>query len=101
MDEVSVIGIDLAKSVFEISLQASDGRVVQRRRLRRQTFERFMQQAPRVLVGLEAGPVQPVHPLLQQVEDRKIGQAHLAHPSHTDDFRGSGGKFCRLRLKAI
>jgi transposase len=56
MNEVTVIGIDLAKSVFEVCLKAADGRVVERRRLRRAAFERFMETAPRVLVGLEAGP---------------------------------------------
>lgn len=56
MDEVTVIGIDLAKGVYEICLQAADGSVVSRRRLRRGAFERFMMKAPRALVGIEAGP---------------------------------------------
>lgn len=56
MNEVKVIGIDLAKSVFEVCLQAADGRVVGRRRLGRKAFARYMAKAPRVLVGLEAGP---------------------------------------------
>lgn len=56
MDEVTVIGIDLAKGVFEVCLTAADGRVVGRRRLKRGAFERYMREAPRVLVGLEAGP---------------------------------------------
>lgn len=56
MEKVTVIGIDLAKGIFEVSLQAGDGGVVARRRLTRRAFERFMAKAPRVLVGLEAGP---------------------------------------------
>jgi transposase len=56
MDEVTVIGIDLAKSIFEVSLKAADGRVVERRRLKREAFKRFLEKAPRVVVGLEAGP---------------------------------------------
>lgn len=56
MEEAKVIGIDLAKGVFEVCVQAVDGRVVERRRLRRRAFERLMAAAPRVLVGLEAGP---------------------------------------------
>lgn len=56
MNEVSVIGIDLAKGVFEVCLKAADGEVVERRRLKRAAFERYMERAPRVLVGLEAGP---------------------------------------------
>jgi hypothetical protein len=56
MNEVTVIGIDLAKSIFEVSLKAADGRVVDRRRLKREAFKRFLEKAPRVVVGLEAGP---------------------------------------------
>jgi len=56
MDKVTVIGIDLAKGVFEVCLKAGDGSVVERRRLKRGAFERYMEAAPRVLVGLEAGP---------------------------------------------
>jgi transposase len=55
MNEVTVIGIDLAKRVFEVCLMAADGRVVERRRLKREAFKAFMETAPRVLVGLEAG----------------------------------------------
>jgi transposase len=50
-----MIGIDLAKRVFEVCLMAADGRVVERRRLKREAFKAFMETAPRVLVGLEAG----------------------------------------------
>lgn len=56
MNEITVIGIDLAKSIFEVCLSASDGRVVERRRLKRGGFTKYMAKAPRVLVGLEAGP---------------------------------------------
>jgi transposase len=56
MNEVTVIGIDLAKSVFEVCLKAADGSVLNRRRLRRGAFERYMVEVPRVKVGLEAGP---------------------------------------------
>jgi len=56
MEEIKVIGIDLAKSVFEICTTAEDGRAVERRRLKRRSFAAYMEKAPRVLVGLEAGP---------------------------------------------
>jgi len=56
MNEVTVIGIDLAKGVFEVCLKASDGLVLERRRLKRRAFESYMEKAARVLVGLEAGP---------------------------------------------
>jgi transposase len=55
MEEISVIGIDLAKSVFQLEAQSPDGAVVWKKRLRRAAFMRFMEkQAPRCLVGFEA-----------------------------------------------
>lgn len=55
MDEISVIGIDLAKSVFELCALSSSGEVVWTRRLKRLAFIKFMDdEAPRCLVGMEA-----------------------------------------------
>ena len=55
MEEISVIGIDLAKSVFQLEAQSAGGAVVWKKRLRRAAFMRFMEkQAPRCLVGFEA-----------------------------------------------
>jgi transposase len=55
MEEISVIGIDLAKSVFQLEAQTRDGTVVWKKRLRRAAFIRFMEQkAPRCLVAFEA-----------------------------------------------
>src|SRR5215471_16919459 len=55
MEEISVIGIDLAKNVFQLEAQSPDGAVVWKKRLRRAAFMRFMEkQAPRCLVGFEA-----------------------------------------------
>jgi transposase len=55
MEQASVIGIDLAKSVFQLEAQSGGGAVVWKKRLRRAAFIRFMErQAPRCLVGFEA-----------------------------------------------
>src|SRR5438445_12369406 len=55
MDEISVIGVDLAKNVFQLAALSPEGRVVWDKRLRRQAFMRFMAEAaPRCTVGLEA-----------------------------------------------
>jgi len=55
MNEVSVIGIDLAKRVFQLAALDSAGGVVWTKRLKRAAFMRFMEQrAPRCLIGLEA-----------------------------------------------
>lgn len=54
MSEINVIGIDLAKNVFELSLQNRTGRVVKRQRLRRAKLLPTLAQYPPCLVGLEA-----------------------------------------------
>jgi transposase len=55
MEEVSVIGIDLAKNVFELCAQTVTGKIVWRKRLKRKAFVEFMQKkAPRCLVAFEA-----------------------------------------------
>ena len=74
MNEVSVIGIDLAKSVFELCAQSATGEIVWRKRLKRKAFMRFMEEkAPRCLVGMEACGGEGSH-----VEDGADGFASAA-----------------------
>lgn len=54
MEELSVIGIDLAKTVFEVRALSASGEVVATKRLKRAAFWKFMETAPRCLVGMEA-----------------------------------------------
>lgn len=55
MDEISVIGIDLAKRVFELCAQTPTGNVAWTKRLRRKAFMQFMAaKAPRCVVAFEA-----------------------------------------------
>lgn len=55
MAKITVIGIDLAKSVFQLEAQSGSGAVVWKKRLRRAAFIQFMAaKAPRCLVGFEA-----------------------------------------------
>ena len=55
MEEISVIGIDLAKNVFELCALSPSGAVVWTKRLKRAAFMKFMdEEAPRCLVGMEA-----------------------------------------------
>ena len=42
MEEVSIIGVDLAKNVFQLHGAGADGAVVFRKKLSRQQFARFM-----------------------------------------------------------
>ena len=54
MGEVTVIGVDLAKNVFQVHGAAADGSVLFRKKLSRKPFLAFMQMHPRCLVAMEA-----------------------------------------------
>src|SRR4051812_35326001 len=52
--ELSVVGIDLAKSVFHLVGMDERGKIILRKRLARGEVMPFMARLPRVLVGMEA-----------------------------------------------
>src|SRR2546426_12301338 len=52
--ELSVVGIDLAKSVFYLVGMDERGKIIFRKRLARGEVLPFMAKLPRVLVGMEA-----------------------------------------------
>jgi transposase len=54
MNEVSIVGVDLAKQVFQVHGAAADGRVLFRKRLSRPQFAKFMAALPRCVVAMEA-----------------------------------------------
>ena len=54
MQTVATIGLDLAKSVFQVHCVNGDGGVVIRRALRRSQILDFFRRLPPCLVGLEA-----------------------------------------------
>lgn len=54
MKELSIIGLDIAKSVFQVHVVDSDGQVVVRRQLRRGTILKFFGDLPACVVGIEA-----------------------------------------------
>ncbi len=55
MDEISVIGIDLAKRVFQLCAMTRSGAIVWEKRLRRAALIKFLEdEAPRCLIGMEA-----------------------------------------------
>jgi transposase len=56
MQEVSIIGVDLAKNVFQLHGAAADGSVVFRKKLSRPQFARFMADHPACEVAMEACP---------------------------------------------
>ena len=54
MVEVSIIGLDLAKNVFQAHGAAADGSVVFRRKLSRLQVLKFFAEQPRCTVAMEA-----------------------------------------------
>lgn len=52
--EITTLGIDIAKSVFQLHGVDASGQTVLRKRLRRNQVLEFMAQLPRCLVGIEA-----------------------------------------------
>ena len=56
MGEVSTIGRDIAKSVFQVHCVDAAGQVVVRRQLKRRYVLAFFQKLPPCLVGIEPAP---------------------------------------------
>ena len=54
MTELATVGIDLAKSVFQLHGIDENGRVLVRRQLRRSQLLAFFEKRPRCLIGMEA-----------------------------------------------
>src|SRR6476661_245284 len=54
MNEISMIGLDLAKNVFQVHGVDASGKVVLRRQLRRGAVEKFFAKLPPCTVGMEA-----------------------------------------------
>ncbi|RUW83526.1 IS110 family transposase [Mesorhizobium sp. M1E.F.Ca.ET.063.01.1.1] len=54
MEEVTIIGVDLAKNVFQLHGAAADGSVVFRKKLTRAQFGTFMTDHPACVVAMEA-----------------------------------------------
>ena len=53
-EDVAVVGVDLAKSVFQVHGVDEDGTVVLRRRLNRSKLLSFFEVLPRCLIGMRA-----------------------------------------------
>ena len=53
MGKDSIIGVDLAKNVFQVHGAAADGSVVFRKKLSRPQFARFMADQPPCVVAME------------------------------------------------
>ncbi len=53
MKEISIIGVDLAKNVFQLHGAAADGTVFFRKKLSPPQFQRFMADQPPCLVAMD------------------------------------------------
>jgi len=54
MREVSIVGLDLAKRVFQVHVAGSDGSVILRRKLPRGQVITFFTELPKCTVAMEA-----------------------------------------------
>jgi transposase len=54
MEAITTIGLDIAKSVFQVHGVDADGNVILRRQLKRRYVIAFFQKLPPCLVGIEA-----------------------------------------------
>ena len=54
MNDIKVIGLDLAKHIFQVHGVNTTGKTVLRRTLKRGQVRRFFAQCPPCLVGIEA-----------------------------------------------
>lgn len=54
MDEFSIIGVDLAKGVFQVHGAGADGQVIYRKKLTRGKFMKFISEHPTCVVAMEA-----------------------------------------------
>ena len=60
MQTMTTIGLDIAKSVFQLHGVDAAGQVVIRRQLKRRSVLAFFQKLPSCLVGMEACLVSPL-----------------------------------------
>jgi transposase len=54
MNEITALGVDLAKSVFQAHGVGAEGRTVLRRQVRRSRMPEFFRRLPSCLIGMEA-----------------------------------------------
>jgi len=54
MEDVSIIGVDLAKKVFQLHGSKADGTVVFRKKLSRTQFIKFVNDQPKCVFAMEA-----------------------------------------------
>jgi transposase len=77
MSEITTVGLDLAKNVFQVHGAGASGRAMLRRKLRRDQVLAFFSQLPRCVVAMEAC----CGAYFWGCEFGKMGHENSAHPS--------------------
>jgi transposase len=81
MEDPTTIAVDLAKSVFEISVSREPGRVCQRKRLTRSQFARYLAlQPPATLLVVPVGSRLVLPRLAQAIADPTAEIPEILHP---------------------
>ena len=81
MNDVSIIGVALAKNVFQPYRAAADGTVHFRKKRSRLQFQRFMADHPRCVVAMEAyGGAPTGHAEIQRL-GHKVRSKHPPNPA--------------------
>ena len=98
MGEVSTIGLDIAKSVFQIHGVDVDGAVVMRKRISRAKLLEFFATLPACLVGVEACPT-------AHYWSRRLGAlghtVRLLPPSYLKSVSEAQQKRCQRRCSNL
>jgi transposase len=79
----TTIGVDIAKSVFQLSLANGAGRVIERKRLSRAQFQRFLAQQPNAEIVMEACATS--HHWARTAREHGH-QARLLHPQYVRPY---------------
>ena len=93
--EITTLGIDLAKSVFQLHGTDAGGKVVLRKRLRRNQVLEFMSSLPRCLVGIEACGTS--HYWAREIQ--ALGHARRVRPSQASPSGGRSSNRAETRLQ--
>ena len=80
MQAITTVGLDIAKSVFQVHGVDAAGKVIIRRQLRRRHVLAFFQRLPACVVGIEACDSIPRLRSLRFIERRRRAAIHLGRP---------------------
>src|SRR5271155_2271794 len=96
MDEISTIGLDIAKKVFQVHGVDAGGAVVVRRQLRRAELLKFFGSLPACTVGLEACATS--HHWARQIAT--LGHTvNTRHDTYCTNLDGAGQLFARREMR--